>query len=86
MEEIINDDQVDDDNDAAIAGALAANAVTPMQSSRHREGDRHQTPQQRTTTNGGTGRGRSGGAGRGRGAGTGRGRGGGTGRGRGGRG
>ena len=66
MEEIINDDQVDDDNDAAIAGALAA-AVTPMQSSRRREGDRHQT---------GTGRGRSGGAGRGRGGGTGRGRGG----------
>ena len=76
MEEVINEDQVDHDNDAAIAAALAANAVTPQQPSRRREGDRHQTPQQRTTTHGGAGRRRGGGAGRGRGGGTGRGRGG----------
>ena len=55
MEEVINEDQVDHDNDAAIAAALAANAVTPMQPSRCCEGDRHQTPQQRTTTHGGAG-------------------------------
>ena len=44
-----------------------ANAVIPQQPSRRREGDRHQTPQQRTTTHGGAGRGRGGGTGRGRG-------------------
>ena len=67
MEEVINEDLVDHDNDAAIAAALAANAVIPQQPSRRREGDRHQTPQQRTTTHGGAGRGRDGGTGRGRG-------------------
>ena len=41
MEEVINEDLVDHDNDAAIAAALAANAVIPQQPSRRREGDRH---------------------------------------------